>query len=193
MSILKAATRVNETLRNAGKPDLPLLPQAKDDAHFLYEYAIKQGFDLNSQFQPSHSAQRLIELIDVSTAPDTPFEVAITAIWAYMMSSWAGWALFKERANSEGTPLFQPICEYLARPDALIALTLTQVRLNSLLADEAEKLHADKAAKTFEEIVRRACAVLDNTLYLGKANRVPLCTCGRQGHTEEQCTFKSHI
>lgn len=192
MAVLKAATRVNETLKDAGHSELPLLRVAKENARFLYEYTLKHGLDLDSQFRLSHAAKRLVELIEASTAPDAPFEVAMTGIWAYMLSSWTGWTLCKERGRRIPKH-FDVIASYLVREGAINGLVCTQNRLDRMLASETSPADVEKASKTFEEVAKRTCAVLDNTLHMGEGNHVPLCICGRKGHLPSQCTFKSHI
>lgn len=193
ISLVKAATRTNEVLRLAMPgTELPLLSVAKDDAHFLAQYAEMSGFDICSEFRLSHAAYRLVDFIDASTAPEAPLIVAITAVWTYMLASWQAWALCKRRRHTI-PPHFSAIAHFLARDESISMLVDTQSLLDRLLEGAQGADDFDKAGKAFEEVSKRSCAVLDHTLYMGNDNQVPLCTCGRKGHFPEQCTFKSHF
>lgn len=170
---------------------LPFVRTAEEDAQFLAELTALNGFDINSQFRLSHAAKRLVELIETSTAPDCTASVAITAVWSYMFASWQAWALCCRRGGSI-PPHFDQISKFLSREDSIGQLVATQEVLDKLLASCSQQEY-EKAGKTFEDISRRSCAVLDHTLYMGEGNHVPLCICGRKGHLPAQCTFKSHI
>lgn len=90
-------------------------------------------------------------------------------------------------------PEFVQVARYLSREESITALVATQLILDELLEGENAWPDYDKAGKTFEEIVRRSCAVLEHASYIAEGNQVPLCVCGRKGHFPSQCTFKSHI
>ena len=193
IAILEGATRISLLLNQSNSPqELPLLKIAKENAQFLAETTTLNGLDIHSQYRLSHPAKRLVELIESSTSTDSSLIVAITSIWGYMLASWQAWALCKMR----GRPIpnhFKNIADYLSREDSISEIVRTQKLLDQLLSTSTDLPEIEKAGKTFEEIARRSCAVLDHTLYMGEGNHVPLCTCGRKGHYPAQCTFKSHI
>lgn len=194
MAILEAATRANDIVRMSTQhhSPLPLHRIAKENAQFLAEYAVMNGLNINSQYRLSHAGKRLVDLIEASTAPDAPPVVAITAVWSYMFASWQAWALCITRRRTIPSH-FETIANFISRDDSIHQLIATQEVLDQLLNSTSSEQQFEKAGKTFEEMARRSCAVLDHTLYMGEGNHVPLCTCGRKGHYPEQCTFKSHI
>lgn len=193
MAVLKAATTVSLTLtKRTGRDALPLLRVAEENTRFLVQYTTMQGLDINSQYRLSHAAKRLVDLMEASTAPDASPIVAITAVWGFMLSSWQAWALCRRRGRGL-PPHFENVAQFLSREASITALVETQALLDEMLNKESTLPDFEKAGKTFEEIARRACAVLDHTLYMGEGNQVPLCVCGRKGHLPAQCTFKSHI
>lgn len=213
ITVVEATTRASEMLRMRCGKTLPLLKIARENAEFLAQYTVLNGFDIHSDFKLSHAAKRLVDLIQSTTAPGSSLPVAITSVWAHELSCWQSWTLCSRRSHVI-PPHFSPIVTHLARGDAIAAIVDSQSILDELLNEDA-RAHAqqegqkkekgkgaamtalppsyEKAEKTFEEIVTRACAILDHTLYMGDGNHVPLCTCGRKGHLPSQCTFKSHI
>ena len=195
MSLVEAATRAAAILRISTSFDqLPLLTTATQNATFLTQYTVSKGFDINSNYRLSHPAQRLVDLIEASTAPDAPPAVALTACWVCMYSSWQAWALCRRRRQTNPIPLrFREIAEFISRNDAISELVFSKQILDTLLNTACSQQEYEKAGKTFEEIAKRSCAVLDHTIFMGESNHVPLCTCGRKGHFPSECTFKSHI
>lgn len=190
MAVYEAATRVSLVL--GPQASLPLLNISMQNAKWLAEYTTLNGLDINSKMRLSHAAKRLVELIETTTAPSSPPAVAITTLWGYMLASWQAWSLCLGR----GRPIpreFDSIAKYISREESIQALVETQDLLDGLLNEPNATADFSKAGKTFEEVARRASAVLDQTLYMGETGHVPLCICGRKGHMPSQCTFKSHI
>lgn len=197
IKVLEAATRTNEMLK-CSKPrmTLPLLSTAKENAEFLAQYIVLNGFDINPNRRLSNAARKLEDVLEASTAPDAASLIsAITAVWAFMLACWQAWALCKRRGCAI-PPHFAPIAEHLARDESISSLVDTQAVLDKLLQEQrgaAGKKEFEKAGKIFHDVVTKACAVLDHTMAISDSNHVPLCTCGRKGHLPSQCTFKSHI
>lgn len=177
---------------------IPLLRIAKENAEFLAQYTVLNGFDLNSAYRFSYPARKLTDFIQNVTAPDAPIAVALTAIWGFMLSSWQAWALVKSRGRPI-PPHFAPIADFLSRDDSLYQLIQTQIILDDLLnqagrtSSGSNSTHVEKAGHTFEQVISFASDVLDHTMALSSDSQVPLCVCGRKGHLPSQCTFKSHI
>lgn len=222
LTILEAATRTNELIMmdkstvdrlafltrmsvsndgkgsEGGKTAVPLLRIAKENAEFLAQYTVLNGFDINSAYRFSYSARKLTDFLQTVTAPDAPIVVALTAVWAFMLSSWQAWALVKSRGRSI-PPHFSPIADFLSRDDSLYQLIQTQMVLDDLLslsanaASGSNSPHVEKAAHTFEQVISLSNDVLHHTMAIGSNSQVPLCVCGRKGHVPSQCTFKSHI
>lgn len=192
MTVLEAATRTSEMLSlTRPNTNLPVLFRATENAEFFVQYAVMNGFDIQSDFHLSHAAQQLIDLLQSSTAPEVSIDVAITAVWCYMLSFWQTWTHVKRR-HANVPPHFVLIADFMSRDECIKDISRTEKVLD-LLLNERSQDEAEKARKTFEQVVTRACAVLDDTLYMGNDSHVPLCTCGRKGHLPTQCTFKSHI
>lgn len=228
LTILEAATRTNELIMmdkstvaqlskltrtcvsssvnssESSKPSdskqvaIPLLRIAKENAEFLAQYTVLNGFDINSAYRFSYAARKLTDFLQTVTAPDAPIVVALTAIWGFMLSSWQAWALVKSRGR-QIPPHFSPIADFLSRDDSLYQLIQTQMILDKMLSQATHNVsgtnstHVEKAGHTFEQVITLASDVLDHALAIGSDSQVPLCVCGRKGHIPSQCTFKSHI
>lgn len=193
MAILEGATRASQLL-SISEPGrtLPLLETAKEDAKFLAEYATLHGLDINSQHRLSHEGKRLTDMIDASTSPDGVPVIAITAVWSFMLCSWHSWELVRSKHPDLPTD-FSNIADHIKRFQSLRPLLQTRKLIDTILLTKSTSQEAEKAGKTFQQVLDRASAVLNFALSLEDESHVPICTCGRKGHQPSQCTFKSHI
>lgn len=193
IALLRAATRLSLRLQ-AGhtKGTLPLLQAAEDHARVFTELlAIQEAKERPKRMSGwivSHAAKKLIDLLEASTAPDASMSVGISAVWAFMFMGWQAWTLRKKRKLPGG---FDQVVEQVTGRSCMMMITDTQELLDKRL-ERVGVGEYEKAGKTFEEVGRRLCAVLDYIVEMG-GGVVPICECGRKGHRQENCTFKSHI
>lgn len=197
-SLIIACSRVKCMLK--GHLDFPVLQVAVEEAEWLDKYIDQQNISVRVKYRPSYEAARLIELIDTATDDSgnpSPC-VALTAPWCFLMTSWQACSLSRRNAaisTSGPCSTHSELRLFLSRDSALIRLIETQSILDSLLNVAGQPAEFSKAQKTFEEVLSRAVATLDQALEIcQKDGKAPLCVkCGRKGHTGDRCTFKSHV
>lgn len=190
VALAKGARRTSASLHAHRR--LPLLEVAERDADWFLQRLANHGLSLHESYSRSHPADRLISLIESATSQPSSLVVSITVLWGYMMVSWQAWALSLRRERTLPTG-FDMVANHLSRAESIERLVETQDILDGLLKEPKLADEVEKASKSFEEMLKRANGVLDQTLHIGEQGQAPLCTCGRKGHTPDQCTFKSHI
>jgi hypothetical protein len=209
-ALVHACARVQDMLGD--RLELPALAVAHEEADWLEAYAAAHGLDIHSKFKLSYQAQRLVDLIDVVTAPGAGVCAAVTAPWCFLMTSWQACSLSRRGAPESGpvglaspgsstgggrgpNPTHVELRNYLSRDATLVRIVETQSVLDSLLNVTTQHADFSKAQKTFEDVLALAVGTLDRALESSlDSGRAPLCDrCGRKGHTGERCTFKSHV
>lgn len=148
--------------------------------------------------RPSYEAGRVVELLENSTVPSASVAVSVTAVWCFLMTSWQAFSLSRRNANPpspDGHPTHVHLRGFLSRDTSLIHIVETQSILDSFLKVSTSPAELGKAEKTFEELLARSIGTLDRALeHEDVRGQVPLCAkCGRKGHVDERCTFKSHV
>ncbi|CAN8076297.1 unnamed protein product [Agarophyton chilense] len=186
LAIVEGAKRTADIVRNTlPGTEFSLLSIAVQDAKHFTEMALLAGLDINSAFRLSPPARSLVQLVEASTAPDTPPAVAVTAVWAYMLASWQAWELCAARVESLPTE-FENVAKHITREAAIKCIHGTERVLERLLKSSDSSDQFEKAGKTFEEVAKRARGVLDHTMFISDSSNIPVCTCGRKGHLPEQ-------
>lgn len=191
LAVLRAATRVAEKLKSLGEEyTIPLLGVAREDAAFLCQYATRLGFEFGSEADVSRAAQMLMRLFDEVTGDGVDVAMGLAAVWSYMLSSWTGWSLCKQR-QGEMSAHFAPVGDFIARLGAVTCLVASQGTLNRIL-QECGATVGERGRRVFEEVLAKGGEVLEATVGMGEEGGAA-CVCGRKGHVRERCTFKSRV
>lgn len=66
-------------------------------------------------------------------------------------------------------------------------------KINHDLATKKTQFERDNAKSAFDAVLKIIPTWLDHVLEVGNDNVAVPCQCGRPGHVQEQCTFKSHL
>lgn len=135
---------------------------------------------------PSSAARRLASAVD-STEPGLP---ALVAAWTHLCSSWQAWANAGDRGRLPRR--YANVAKHVCRSVANDTVLNAQERLDEALRDAAQS-DLEQARTAFYNVLRFTAAVLNAVVVIGDDDADKICRCGRKGHLELNCTFKSRI
>ncbi len=141
-----------------------------------------------SQTASSGSAcgRRLVSSLN-SVSPGLP---SIAAAWTLMTVVWRAWCHVGSRSGAKGK--YGPVVAQITKLGMENAITDARKALNEGLKT-ALITERDAAKAAFDSTLRGISACLDNALEDGSDAAAVVCSCGRPGHLQEQCTFKSRL
>lgn len=119
--------------------------------------------------EPSSFAKQIVKLLQSESA-----------IIAVIMSLSQGWKFISSTRWSISEENDERIAQF-------------RQKINHDLSTKKTQFERDNAKSAFDAVLKIIPACLDHVLEMGNDNVAVPCQCGRPGHVQEQCTFKSHL
>eukprot|EP00180_Rhodochaete_pulchella_P002456 Plantae.Rhodophyta-Rhodochaete_pulchella.ctg37707.p1 GENE.Plantae.Rhodophyta-Rhodochaete_pulchella.ctg37707~~Plantae.Rhodophyta-Rhodochaete_pulchella.ctg37707.p1 ORF type:complete len:278 (+),score=50.15 Plantae.Rhodophyta-Rhodochaete_pulchella.ctg37707:101-934(+) len=159
---------------------------------WLRDRCIQMGLETETP-QLSYPAALIVNYVEMTTMPGAELCSAVSAIWAFMMTSWIGWNRALGRVGSGMCPEYCQLAASMSVPDAMQYLLEAGELLDRCLK-RADKKEVFNAQKTFEEMLKLISSFLDEATLTENDMEFLYCLdCGRKGHSNSECAFRSHV
>lgn len=159
---------------------------------WLRNACLARGLDVESR-NLSYNAHLIINYIEMTTMPGAELCSAVSAIWAYLLTSWIGWQRAVIRNGRTLSAGYFDMGVQLSESETMVSLMETANLLDGCLG-RANKKEVFNAQKTFEEVLKLVTAHLEESLLTEADADFEFCVdCGRKGHTNSECAFRSHV